>query len=133
MKESIQDFLGMDNFLKNLGMVVVKVEPGFLELSVPFTQHVTRPGGIMNGGAIMTVLDAAGGLVAMTYGDIGNEVTISMTTNFLRGASDGPFKVVAITTKRGKNITFCRIEMTDSKGNLCAEATGSWYVRRIDD
>lgn len=133
MKDSIQDFLGMDNYLKGLGITVLEASPGILELSVPLSDYVMRPGGVMNGGAIMTVLDAAGGLVAMTYGDVGNEVTINMNTNFMRGASEGPLVVRATVTKRGKNITFSRIEMWDPAGNLCAEATGSWYVRRIDE
>lgn len=133
MKESIQEFLGMDNYLSDLKIKVENAQPGILEFSLPLTEKVMRPGGIMNGGAIMTVLDAAGGLVAMTYGDVGNEVTINMNTNFMVGVSDGPVSVKATVTKRGKNITFSRIEMRDPKGTLCAEATGSWYVRRIDD
>ncbi len=133
MKESIQEILRMDNYLGDLNIRVENAEPGMLEFSMPFSDKVMRPGGIMNGGAIMTVLDAAGGLVAMTYGDVGNEVTINMNTNFMRGVSEGPVRVKATVTKRGKNITFSRIEMRDPRGNLCAEATGSWYVKRIDD
>lgn len=133
MKESIQEFLGMDNYLSNLNITVLSAEPGILEFSMPLTEKIMRPGGIMNGGAIMTALDAAGGLVAMTFGDVGNEVTISMNTNFMNGVSEGPVNVKATVTKRGKNITFSRIELRDQKGTLCAEATGSWYVRRIDE
>ncbi len=133
MKESIQDFLKMDNYLGDLEITVLKADPGFLELSLPLNEKLLRPGGIMNGGAIMTVLDAAGGLVVMTFGDVGNEVTISMNTNFYRGVSEGPLNVKATVTKRGRNITFSRIELRDRNMEICAEATGSWYVKRIDE
>ncbi len=133
MKESIQEFLKMDNYLGDMDFTVKRADPGVLEMSLPLKERLLRPGGIMNGGAIMTVLDAAGGLSVMTYGDVGNEVTISMNTNFYRGVSEGPIEVKATVTKRGRNITFSRIELRDRSGQLCAEATGSWYVKRIDE
>lgn len=133
MKESIQGFLGMDKYLGGMDMKVITADPGILEMTLPLTENLMRPGGIMNGGAIMTVLDAAGGLVAMTYGDVGNEVTINMNTNFYRGVSEGPLNVKATVIKRGKTITFSRIELADATGTVCAEATGSWYVKRLDD
>lgn len=133
MKESIQDFLKLDKYLSGLDITVLSAEPGILELSLPLDEKLMRPGGIMNGGAIMTVLDAAGGLVAMTFGDVGNEVTINMNTNFYRGVSSGPVYVKATVIKRGKTITFSRIELEDGTGTVCAEATGSWYVKRVDE
>ncbi len=133
MKEPILSLLKSDNFLKNIDFTIVRVEPGLLELSLPLGQSLLRPGEIMNGGAIMTVLDAAGGLCVMTYGDVANEVTINMNTNFLRAVRKGPLTVTAKITKRGRNITFSKIELLDGDGKLCAEATGSWFIVKPED
>lgn len=133
MKEPILSLLRSDNFLKNIDFSINRVEPGLLELSLPLEQKLLRPGELMNGGAVMTVLDAAGGLVVMTYGDVANEVTVNMNTNFLRAVRKGPLTVLARVTKRGRNITFSRIELFDGDGKLCAEATGSWFIVKPED
>ena len=133
MKEPILNLLKSDNFLSNMDFSINRVEPGLLELSLPLEEKLLRPGELMNGGAAMTVLDAAGGLCVMTYGDVANEVTVNMNTNFLRAVRKGPLTVLAQVTKRGKNITFCRIELFDADRKLCAEATGSWYIVKAED
>ena len=133
MKEAILNLLKSDNFLANIDFTVENTEPGRLDLSLPLDKKLMRPGDFMNGGAVMTVLDAAGGLCVMTYGDVANEVTVNMNTNFLRVVKKGPLKVTAQVTKRGRNITFCKIDLHDGDGKLCAEATGSWFIVRPED
>ncbi len=133
MKEAILNILNSDNFLSNMNFTIENAEPGTLELSLPLDEKLLRPGDIMNGGAIMTVLDAAGGLCVMTYGDVANEVTISMNTNFLRAVRKGPLTVIAKVTKRGRNITFSKIDLFDGDRKLCAEATGSWFIVKSGD
>ena len=95
MKEAILNLLKSDNFLANFDFAVESAEPGHLGLSVPLDEKLMRPGDFMNGGAVMTVLDAAGGLCVMTFGDVANEVTINMNTNFLRAVKKGPLKITA--------------------------------------
>ncbi len=133
MKEAILNLLKSDNFLTNFDFAVESAEPGHLELSVPLDEKLMRPGDFMNGGAVMTVLDAAGGLCVMTFGDVANEVTINMNTNFLRAVKKGPLKITAQVTKRGRKIIFCKIELHDGDRKLCAEATGSWLIIKPGD
>lgn len=132
MKEAILELIKADNFLSGIDFAVTSAEPGILELSLPLAKNLLRPGDFMNGGAIMTVLDAAGGLCVMTYGDVSNEVTISMNTSFYRPVMSGPVKVRAEVTKRGRNVTFSTIRLYDGQEKLCAEAMGSWYVVKGD-
>lgn len=133
MKDAILDILKADNYLAGIDFSVITAEPGLLEFSIPLNKNLLRPGDFMNGGAIMTVLDAAGGLCVMTYGDVLNEVTVNMNTSFFHAVKSGPIKVRAKIIKRGRNITFSKIKLYDAEGKLCAEATGSWYVTRVDD
>jgi uncharacterized protein (TIGR00369 family) len=133
MKDAILNILKSDNFLSGMDFSIQNAEPGLLELSLPLDQKLLRPGDFMNGGAVMTVLDAAGGLSVMTYGDVANEVTINMSTNFLRAVRKGPLTVIAKVTKRGRNITFSKIELLDGDRKLCAEATGSWFIVKPED
>ena len=45
---------------------------------MPLQENILRTGGIMHGGAIMTLLDAAGGLSILTLGNLVNQVTITL-------------------------------------------------------
>lgn len=128
MIETMAEFIKMDNYLSRLNIKVTAAEPGYVEFSVPLDQDILRPGGFMNGGAMMTVMDAAGGLSVMSYGDVVNEVTVNMNTNFLHSVKQGPIKVSAKVTKRGKTISFSKIKLYDGQSRLCAEATGSWFL-----
>lgn len=132
MRDAILELLRSDNYLSGIEFSILQAEPGILELSVPLKERLLRPGDLMNGGAIMTVMDAAGGLVVMTYGDVVNEVTVSMNTSFYRAVRKGPIRVRAKVTKRGRNITFSRIKLFDGEDRLCAEATGSWFLTRVE-
>lgn len=133
MREAIHELLRSDSFLSGIDFTVTIAEPGILEFSVPLTKNLLRPGEFMNGGAIMTVMDAAGGLCVMTYGDVSNEVTINMNTSFYRPVMTGPIRVRAEVVKRGRNVTFSEIKLYDGGGKLCAGATGSWYVMKGEE
>jgi uncharacterized protein (TIGR00369 family) len=57
-----------------------------------------------------------------------NQVTVNLNTNFIRKIDKGPLKVTADVVRKGRNIAFARMEITDAEGKLCADATGSWYI-----
>ncbi|HLH85484.1 MAG TPA: PaaI family thioesterase [Thermoplasmataceae archaeon] len=130
MEKLLQDILNADRFLFQFHITVTRAEPGFLELSLPVSENLMRPGDIMNGGAIMAVMDAAGGLCSLTTGDVANEVTVSLTCSFLRPVPGGMVHVAVKLLKRGGSLDFCRIEMTDERGEILAEANGVWKVTR---
>ncbi len=132
MKEQLTQILKMDNFLKNFDVDIVEAVPGFLKLRFPLKDNLLRPGEIMNGGAIMSILDAAGGLSVMTYGDALDEFTVNMTTNFLVPVRSGPVVATSRVAKGGNRIYFVKMKLYDGKGNLCAYATGNWLIRRLD-
>lgn len=131
MKELIQQIIRADPFLSGIkGIEISDSGEGMIELDVPFQENILRTGGIMHGGAIMTLLDSAGGLSILTLGNLVNQVTINLNTNFVRPVSAGPVKVRSQVVKSGKNISFCNIELRDGNGEICATASGSWFVFR---
>ncbi|MEM0158697.1 MAG: PaaI family thioesterase [Thermoplasmataceae archaeon] len=130
MEQILQQLIESDRFLSSFPIRVLKAANGFLQLSLDVTENLMRPGQVMNGGAIMSVMDAAGGLCAFTSGDITNEVTVSMTCNFLRPVQSGTVTVTARTIRRGGTLNFCTIEMVSGSGELLAEASGVWRITR---
>ena len=131
MIELIQQIIMADPFLSGIkGIEISDLGEGMIELDVPLQENILRTGGIMHGGAIMTLLDSAGGLSILTLGNLVNQVTINLNTNFVRPVSAGPVKVRSQVVKSGKNISFCNIELRNGNGEICATASGSWFVFR---
>ena len=128
MKEQIQHLLQTDNYLSGIEIDVVEASKGYVEFSVPLKEGLLRLGDIMNGGAIATIFDAAGGMAVFTLEHGKNQVTTNLNSNFLRPVASGPVKVTAKVIKPGKRLAFVRMELFDANGELCAEATGSWYI-----
>jgi len=129
---TLDSVISMDGFLKGFNIKVKSVEEGKLELLVELTPDVMRVGDIMNGGAVMAICDAAGGLVMFSSKGVINEVTINMSTNFLRPIRKGPVLFRSVASKIGKNIGFSNVDVMDGDGIICAQATGSWNLYRED-
>ncbi|WMT45670.1 MAG: PaaI family thioesterase [Cuniculiplasma divulgatum] len=128
MIDEISQILKMDNYLANMQIEVVEAHQGHVEFRVPLMKNMMRIGDIANGGATMTLLDAAGGMAVFTLVEGSNQVTVNLNTNFIRKIDKGPLKVTADVVRKGRNIAFARMEITDSEGKLCADATGTWYI-----
>lgn len=131
MQEIINQILKNDPFLAGFGGVdLLDSGDGFVKLTVKFTPSLSRTGGIMHGGAIMSLLDTAGGLSIVTRGNLVNQVTLNLNTDFMRPVSSGPVTITGKVTREGKSIVFCEMEIRDGQDTLCARGTGSWFVFR---
>ena len=64
-EDHIQMVIDNDGFLKNFKLQGSKIKGDDVEITVDFGDNLKRIGGIMNGGAICTLLDFAGGLAVM--------------------------------------------------------------------
>ena len=82
--EDLKKIFAMDGFLKNIEFEVSYIREGSIEISVPLRENLMRIGNIMNGGAIMAISDAVGGLTVLTYGSVINQVTVNFSTEFIR-------------------------------------------------
>ncbi len=128
--QEINDLLLNDNFLKPMELKVTAKTDNEITIEMPFTDNVKRFGGIMNGGAIMALADVAGGFALLFDKDVLNQVTINLSSNFIRPISMGPVVAKGKKLRSGRNIGYSQIDIYDGDGNLCTVATGSWYLYR---
>ncbi len=124
----VQDAFENDRIFRYIGFKVEKVESGRVQLSFPFGENVTRWGGIVHGGVVMTALDNACGLAVMTVNPGKNQVTIEFKTNFLEPLTEGPFRVLGRVIRAGNTAIVAEGEIRDSKDVLCAKGIGTWLV-----
>ncbi len=124
----VQEAFENDKVFRYIGFKVDSVDQGSVQLSFPFSENVTRWGGIVHGGVVMTALDNACGLAVMTVNPGKNQVTMEFKVNFLEPLTDGPFQALGRVIRKGKTAIVAEGEIRDSKGVLCAKGLGTWLV-----
>lgn len=117
-----------DPFLSHLGVEVLKVVKGYARLRIREAEHVLRHGGIVNGGAISTLIDAAGGTATATVNEGKNQVTIELKVNFLEAVRKGEMTCEARVIRGGRNIVVCEMDLFDRDGRTCAKGIGTWMI-----
>ena len=122
--------MDLDGFLKHFPVKIQDVGPGHCDLSIELVDIVMRPGGIMNGGAIMSLCDLAGGISAMSLQDVRNAFTVDLNTQFIEMINNGPVKFHGEVIRAGKSTAFIDIDVRDSMGKLCSRSTGIWKIIR---
>ncbi len=129
---SIASIIRGDPYLGSLNVEVLEMEKGHARLVMPESDRVLRHGGIVNGGAICTLMDAAGGTATATVNTGKNQVTIELKVNFLEPVKKGSMHCSADVVRAGKNIVVVRMDLTDADGRLCASGIGTWMVLHED-
>ena len=86
-------------------------------------------GGILHGGALMTLADTIGALCAVANLPEGaGTATISSATSFFRGVRDGHVVATAQPLHVGRSTIAVRTELTDAQGRRVAETVQTQAV-----
>ena len=109
----VSSVLKTDGFLRSFTLLSSTIKPESVHIVVELTDNLLRIGGIMNGGAIATIMDFAGGLVVMNDESVINEVTTNLSIEFISAVAKGPVTVEAKLIKRGKTLAHVRIDLYD--------------------
>ncbi len=118
------------HFTRLLGMEFVAAERGTATFALDAREDLTRMGGIMHGGAIVSLLDTAAAFAVHTLLEPGSQtVTVDLTVHFLRPVSAGRIESRARVLRAGRRILVINAEVTDPTGVLIATATTT-YVRQ---
>ena len=119
-------------FTSLLGATAVAVAPDEVRLRLPWQADRCTAGGMLHGGALMGLADAAGGLCAflnLPEGATGT-ATISSATNFLRGVRGGHVEAVARALQVGRTVIVVETELRDADGRAAAKVTQTQAVLR---
>jgi uncharacterized protein (TIGR00369 family) len=123
-------------FCALLGATTVTSTPAQVRLRLDWSPQRCTVGGVLHGGALMALADAAGGLCAhlnLPAADGSHATaTISSATNFLRPVRDGHVEAVARPLQVGRTVIVVDTELVDAAGRLVARVTQTQTVRRVD-
>ena len=125
--------------MRNLGISIARIEPGEVELSMPYCPDWTQQNGFVHAGIITAGLDTACGISAFTLMPAGSDVlTVEFKTNLLAPARGERFAFRATVVKPGRTLTVCEgraYAERDGVESLIATMTGTLMamVRKAGD
>lgn len=119
--EKVRLSFASQQVMRTIGAVLTSIEPGAVEIKMPYREDLTQQHGFIHAGIVSTVLDTACGYAAFSLMPEGAAVlTVEFKVNLLAPAQGEMIKVRAEVKRAGKNITVCSadawaIEASQSK------------------
>jgi 1,4-dihydroxy-2-naphthoyl-CoA hydrolase len=126
---SAAELLAMIPYAAGLGITVDEAAPELVRGSLRWSPERCTSGGVMHGGAIMSLADTIGAVCAFLNLPAGaGTATVDSTTNFFRGVRDGTLHAAATPLHAGRSFIAVRTELTDDAGRLVGQTTQTQAV-----
>ena len=114
-----------------LGMRSVTQTPELVEIAIDWDATLCTSGGLLHGGVVMALADAAGGACAFfNLPEGAGTSTIESKTNFLGGVKGGAVTASARPLHVGGTTIAVETEVRDDSGRLVAKTTQTQLVLR---
>jgi uncharacterized protein (TIGR00369 family) len=115
----VQDSLDRQGMMRHLEARLLRVEPGLVEIALPYSDKVSQQQDGFHGGAMGALADIAGGYAGLTVAAEGMEVTTAeYKINFLAAFSAGELRATGRVIKGGKRliVTSAEVVHVDADG-----------------
>src|SRR4051812_41396741 len=120
-----------DTLDSHLGFEFIEIKEDSARASVPVTNRVRQPYGLVHGGVYAALAESLASIAtAAAVWDDGNiAVGLSNATSFMRPATTGVVHAQATRRHRGRTTWVWDVDMTDDEGRLCATTRVTMAVR----
>ncbi len=120
-----------------LGARLTLVEPGVVEITLPYRADLAQQHGYLHAGVVATIADSACGYAAFSLMPAGSEVlSVEFKVNMLRPAQGETFVARAEVIKAGRTLTVVRADVFGINQNndreLVATMQGTMICLRKD-
>lgn len=131
-RQAIRDMFPETPYMKSVGVVIERYEPDEVVMRLPFRADLTNDGSAYHGGVIASLMDSAGGLAAWSGHDFDKGVraaTVSLSVHYLGLARSGSdLWCEGRALKRGRELIFCEMRVTDDAGRLVADGQLTYRI-----
>ncbi|HEV8426799.1 MAG TPA: PaaI family thioesterase [Pyrinomonadaceae bacterium] len=104
--EEIKQSFVKQTIMGLIGAELSRVEPGIVEITLPYRADLTQQHGYLHAGIVATIADSACGYAAYSLMPPNSEVlSVEFKVNLLRPAKGEMFLAVAEVVKSGKTLT----------------------------
>jgi acyl-CoA thioesterase len=120
------------DFTAAVGVRGLWFDGGRARCAIDVEQRHHNPGGILHGGVMFTIADAAMGAAVFSTLREGERTTgVEAQVRFLHPVVHGTLTAEGVVVHRGERIATTKAELTDSVGRLVAIATGTFYISLV--
>ncbi len=117
-------------YARLLGLEFVRAAHGVAVFALDAREELTRMGGILHGGAVVSLMDTAAAFAVHTLLEpAGRTVTVDLTVHFLRPASAGRIEARARVLRRGRRVCVLTVEAVNSAAEIIATSTMTYYIQ----
>jgi uncharacterized protein (TIGR00369 family) len=124
-------------FMKHLGMEFLEGGDGWAKLAMRYQDENSTAFKALHGGALSSLIDTTGAMAAWTTAEIATPKyfgsTVGINVNYLSGAIGEDVFAEGRILKRGKEIIYSDVRVTNAAGKLLAQGTVVYrIVERTD-
>ena len=116
--EEVRSSFAQQPIMKLIGASLSLVDPGVIEITLPYRADLTQQHGYLHACVIPTIADSACGYAAFTLMPAGSNVlSVEFKVNLLRPAQGAEFVTRAEVIKAGRTLTVVRADVFGIAGN----------------
>ncbi len=116
-------------FARLLGVELTAAAPDEVRGALDWAPERCTTGGVLHGGALMSLADTAGAVCAfLNLPDGAGTTTVESKTNFLRGVTEGRVEAVARPLHVGRRFVVVDTDLFDGRGKRVARVTQTQAV-----
>ncbi|TQN43473.1 uncharacterized protein (TIGR00369 family) [Blastococcus colisei] len=116
-------------FAVTSGVLLDRAEPGEVSGRLPWAPERCTAGGVLHGGALMTLADSVGAVCAFLNLPAGTVTsTVASSTALMRAVRGGMAHAVARPLHAGRSFVVVSVEVTDDEGRRVAQVTQTQAV-----
>ena len=131
-RNKVQESFDRQRAMKSLGVTIENIEPGRIELKMPYLEEYTQQHGFVHAGILSTAMDSACGYAAFSLMPEESAVlTIEYKLNLLAPAKGDFFLLIGEVLKAGRTVIVCQAEAysnEEGEQKLVAQMTGTMMM-----
>jgi uncharacterized protein (TIGR00369 family) len=113
----VRDSFARQALMRTIGAELARVEPGRVEIALPYRDDLTQQHGYLHAGITSTIADSAGGYAGYSlFPAVSSVLTVEFKINLLAPAAGERFIAVGEVVKPGRTLTICRLEVSALRG-----------------
>jgi uncharacterized protein (TIGR00369 family) len=110
---------GRQKAMTFLGAEMTLVQPGLVEIELPYRAELTQQHGFFHGGVVATIADSAGGYAAFTlFPADASILTVEYKINLVAPADGDRLVARGRVLKPGRTLTVCELEVAAMKEGI---------------
>jgi uncharacterized protein (TIGR00369 family) len=125
-RERVRSQFDGQAFMGLIGARLGAVEPGSVEIVLPYRVELTQQHGFVHGGVIASLADTAAGFAAFSLMDGAEQpLSVEFKVNLMSAARGDRLEIRAEVLKNGRTLKICRADVHDvtpETRTLCATA-----------